>query len=100
MLIATLFQACDCDVSGTDPTRCEPDGCHCDAVTGQCQCLPNMTGRRCESCLPNHFRAPTGDGCISCDCHPLNSIGASCNEVGLLQLLKIEQNYHGAVACY
>lgn len=73
-------RSCDCDVSGTDPTRCEPDGCHCDAETGQCPCLPNMTGRRCESCLPNHFRAPTGDGCVSCDCHPFNSIGTSCDE--------------------
>ncbi|XP_039249987.2 laminin subunit beta-1-like [Styela clava] len=71
---------CACDVAGTEPSQCVGGHCHCDMNTGQCPCLPNMTGRRCESCLPNHYRGSNGEGCIPCNCHETNSLGATCNE--------------------
>ncbi|CAN9498663.1 unnamed protein product [Ophioblennius macclurei] len=38
---------CDCDIGGALGTSCSPDG--------QCNCLPNMIGRRCSDPAPGHF---------------------------------------------
>uniref|UniRef100_A0A8D0A0R4 Laminin, beta 4 n=1 Tax=Sander lucioperca TaxID=283035 RepID=A0A8D0A0R4_SANLU len=39
---------CDCDVGGAYSTTCSPED-------GQCQCLPNMVGRRCSDPAPGYF---------------------------------------------
>ncbi|TDH10018.1 hypothetical protein EPR50_G00093320 [Perca flavescens] len=39
---------CDCDVGGAYSTMCSPED-------GQCQCLPNMVGRRCSDPAPAYF---------------------------------------------
>ncbi|XP_032363853.1 laminin subunit beta-4 isoform X1 [Etheostoma spectabile] len=39
---------CDCDVGGAYSTTCSPED-------GQCQCLPNMVGRRCSAPAPGYF---------------------------------------------
>lgn len=37
---------CECDSAGTLP------GTACDPSSGQCRCLPNRQGRRCDQCQP------------------------------------------------
>ncbi|KAG7233023.1 hypothetical protein INR49_007538 [Caranx melampygus] len=39
---------CDCDVGGAHSSTCSPED-------GQCQCLPNMIGRRCSDPAPGYF---------------------------------------------
>lgn len=51
-------QMCECDPLGTLP------GTICDPLSGQCPCLPNRQGRRCNQCQPGkrnvlHFRYKT-----------------------------------------
>ncbi|KAK1328091.1 hypothetical protein QTO34_012514 [Cnephaeus nilssonii] len=55
-LTAGDFQGCgtcECDPSGTLP------GTMCDPSSGQCRCLPNRQGRRCDQCQPER----PGKGC-------------------------------------
>ncbi|XP_034090119.1 LOW QUALITY PROTEIN: laminin subunit beta-4-like, partial [Gymnodraco acuticeps] len=42
---------CDCDIGGAHSTTCSPED-------GQCQCLPNMGGRRCSEPTAGHFLPP------------------------------------------
>ena len=59
--------------------RCLPCGCNpqgslsngCSPLTGQCTCVPGITGRACDKCSPKHVLV---DGqcqcelaCVSCD---------------------------------
>ncbi|XP_045702223.1 laminin subunit gamma-3 [Phyllostomus hastatus] len=66
--------ACSCDpggsVSGQRP---------CDPVTGQCTCLPHVTGRDCGHCSPGFYDLRPGKGCRSCKCHPLGSQENRCH---------------------
>lgn len=49
--------------------KCEPCQCNkfgivsdeCDEETGQCNCMPNITGRDCSVCQDNHVL--TSKGC-------------------------------------
>ncbi|XP_034519634.1 laminin subunit gamma-3, partial [Ailuropoda melanoleuca] len=69
--------------------RCTPCGCHpegsvseqraCDPVTGQCPCLPHVTGRDCGRCSPGFYDLQPGRGCRSCKCHPLGSQEDRCH---------------------
>ena len=39
------------DPNGCKPCDCDPGGAydnHCDVITGQCKCRPNVGGRRCD----------------------------------------------------
>ena len=48
-LFLCLFVAdCDCDPTGAISSVCDPQG-------GQCQCKPNVIGRRCDQCAPGTF---------------------------------------------
>nr|XP_019599683.1 PREDICTED: usherin isoform X2 [Rhinolophus sinicus] len=69
-------QMCDCDSLGTLP------GTVCDAVSGQCLCLPNRQGRRCNQCQPGFYISPgNAPGCLPCSCHPTGAINRSCNNL-------------------
>ncbi len=53
-------QSCECDLSGTQTISStgEPLASICDQSSGQCACLANRLGRRCQTCadgehLPN-----------------------------------------------
>ncbi|XP_046407142.1 laminin subunit beta-1 isoform X2 [Ischnura elegans] len=59
---------CYCDSTGSVSNLCSSLG-------GQCQCKPNVVGRRCDRCAPGTFGFGP-DGCRACDC---NSIGALDN---------------------
>ncbi|XP_075762037.1 laminin subunit gamma-3 isoform X1 [Pelodiscus sinensis] len=69
--------------------KCSPCECHsvgsapglepCDPLTGQCACLPRVTGRDCSRCQPGHYDLQPGTGCKSCECHPVGSQHSQCH---------------------
>uniref|UniRef100_A0A8C5YDM1 Laminin subunit gamma-3 n=1 Tax=Microcebus murinus TaxID=30608 RepID=A0A8C5YDM1_MICMU len=66
------------------PCSCNPGGSvsdqtPCDPMTGQCPCLPHVTGRDCGHCSPGFFDLQPGRGCRSCQCHPLGSQEDQCH---------------------
>lgn len=63
---------CECDVTGSTSTECEPSG-------GQCPCRPNVIGRRCDRCQVA-FYGLSSEGCLPCDCHNTGSRDQFCNE--------------------
>lgn len=67
-------QQCDCDVLGTNGVIQ-----FCDRYTGQCPCLKNVEGIRCDQCIRNHWKIASGDGCEACDCDPIGSLSEQCN---------------------
>ncbi|XP_069911419.1 usherin isoform X2 [Oryctolagus cuniculus] len=69
-------QMCECDSLGTLP------GTVCDPVTGQCPCLPNRQGRRCNHCQPGFYIAPGNDtGCLPCSCHATGAVNPICDSL-------------------
>ncbi|KAM7033792.1 laminin subunit gamma-3 isoform 1-T1 [Acridotheres tristis] len=65
---------CDCNPNGSDP-RLEG----CDPGTGQCHCLPHVTGRACGQCQPGYYGLEPTVGCKSCECHPTGSRESGCH---------------------
>ncbi|XP_059469528.1 laminin subunit beta-1 isoform X2 [Neocloeon triangulifer] len=59
---------CQCDLTGSTSTLCNSLG-------GQCDCKPNVVGRKCNRCAPGTFGFGP-EGCKACDC---NSIGSQDN---------------------
>lgn len=45
-LNTSILIACDCDKCGTQ---------ECDHRTGQCSCLDNVVGEKCDRCADNHY---------------------------------------------
>lgn len=72
----TLCSECVCDILGTDQKRGP-----CDKFSGQCPCLPNVTGLRCDGCEKNHWKIASGIGCEHCNCDPIGSESEQCNQV-------------------
>ncbi|XP_043080121.1 laminin subunit beta-2 [Puntigrus tetrazona] len=65
--------ACQCDPQGSTSAEC-------DKVGGQCQCKPNVIGRKCDQCAPGTYGfGPYG--CTVCDCHSQGSAGHQCDPV-------------------
>ncbi|XP_054721557.1 laminin subunit beta-1-like [Uloborus diversus] len=79
-----ICQACDCDPSGSfDEGACDS---HTDTaaglIAGRCHCKKNVDGRRCDKCKNGfwNFHADNPDGCESCSCNALGTIGSyGCN---------------------
>lgn len=67
---------CECDVLGTNGTVK-----YCDRYSGQCPCLPNVEGARCDRCVKNHWKIALGVGCEACECDPVGALSEQCNEV-------------------
>ncbi|MFT7799211.1 laminin subunit beta-1 [Arapaima gigas] len=65
--------ACDCDPQGSLSSVCDPNG-------GQCQCRPNVVGRKCDKCAPGTFQFGS-NGCKPCECDPQGAVSAFCHEV-------------------
>ncbi|CAO1405227.1 unnamed protein product [Diamesa hyperborea] len=65
---------CECDVLGTNGTVQ-----FCDRYTGQCPCLKNVIGTRCDECIENHWKIASGQGCEACDCDRVGSNSENCN---------------------
>ena len=73
-LIKFTFLGCECDVLGTNGTVQ-----FCDRYTGQCPCLKNVIGTRCDECIENHWKIASGQGCEACDCDRVGSNSEQCN---------------------
>ncbi|XP_003512944.1 laminin subunit gamma-3 isoform X1, partial [Cricetulus griseus] len=65
---------CSCDLRGSASKKTP-----CNPVTGQCACLPHVTGRDCSHCSPGFYDLQSGRGCQSCKCHPLGSLENKCH---------------------
>ncbi|TMW53859.1 hypothetical protein DOY81_001030 [Sarcophaga bullata] len=63
---------CQCSTAGAI-------GNTCDKRTGQCNCLANVTGRRCDKCKSGHWNLTQGIGCHDCRCDPAGSRSHECN---------------------
>ncbi|XP_062496916.1 laminin subunit gamma-3 isoform X1 [Pezoporus occidentalis] len=68
------------------PCGCNPDGSApglegCDPSSGQCHCLPHVTGRTCGLCQPGYYDLQATMGCKSCQCHPTGSQDSECHAV-------------------
>ncbi|KAI1240568.1 hypothetical protein IHE44_0008996 [Lamprotornis superbus] len=69
-------QPCDCDALGTLA------GTACDHVSGQCVCLPQRQGRRCDECKPGFYFSPSSvTGCLPCLCHIAGSVNQICDKL-------------------
>lgn len=52
---AVFVAACQCSAGGSRYTTC-------DHMTGQCVCVPNVAGLRCDSCAHGSFGFPNCQG--------------------------------------
>uniref|UniRef100_A0A663LW22 Usherin n=1 Tax=Athene cunicularia TaxID=194338 RepID=A0A663LW22_ATHCN len=69
-------QRCDCDALGTLA------GTVCDHISGQCVCLPQRQGRRCNECKPGFYFSPSSvTGCLPCLCHIAGSVNQICDKL-------------------
>ncbi|XP_059150751.1 laminin subunit beta-1-like [Physella acuta] len=64
--------ACECDVTGSVSLECNPSG-------GQCECKPNVVGRKCDQCAPGTYGFGP-NGCTPCNCHEFGARDKFCNE--------------------
>ncbi|XP_048346182.1 laminin subunit beta-1-like isoform X1 [Sphaerodactylus townsendi] len=68
---------------GALPCQCDPQGSTssvCHKLGGQCQCKPNVVGRRCDQCAPGTYGfGPYG--CIPCACSLEGSVSKICEPV-------------------
>lgn len=74
--------ACDCNPSGSDP-RVEG----CDPGTGQCHCLPHVTGRACGQCQPGYYSLEPTVGCRRYVGHAMGLPGSGSMLPALLSAL-------------
>nr|KAF6341480.1 hypothetical protein mMyoMyo1_011899 [Myotis myotis] len=73
-----------------DARNCQPCRCHangsfsevCHTQTGQCECRPNVQGRRCDECKPETFGLQSPRGCVPCNCNSFGSKSFDCEESG------------------
>ncbi|XP_070559223.1 laminin subunit beta-1-like [Ptychodera flava] len=73
---ATMYDGalpCDCDGTGSVSSVCS-------AIGGQCQCKPNVIGRRCDRCAPGTYGFGP-QGCLPCDCNQIGSRGLLCDVI-------------------
>lgn len=78
---------CVCSILGTNKSAG-----FCDAMTGQCPCLPNVNGTSCDECNENHWKIASGIGCEACDCDLVGSYSEQCNKVKFIVYLIIVWN--------
>ncbi|CAJ0952788.1 unnamed protein product, partial [Mesorhabditis belari] len=63
---------CDCDQTGSVSGVCNPRG-------GQCECKPNVVGRRCDQCAVGTYGfGPSG--CSICACDSVGSLHNQCDK--------------------
>ncbi|XP_013412469.1 laminin subunit gamma-1 [Lingula anatina] len=73
-------KACQCYPRGSRRPASAPDGVLlCEARTGQCPCLPYVTGRQCDRCQDGYYNIDSGNGCEMCMCDPVGSTALTCD---------------------
>ena len=72
-IVARNCAACECNSSGVVV------GSACNGTTGQCGCLPNVVGRRCDACDADHWNFGSALGCEPCDCDPTGAVATDCD---------------------
>lgn len=91
-------QPCSCHPMGTYENQGSPDRFYstlifffirttcflvsgCNVYSGECVCKRYVTGRDCDSCLPEHWGLSENnrDGCKPCDCDPGGSYDNNCD---------------------
>ncbi|XP_075802968.1 laminin subunit alpha-2 isoform X1 [Microtus pennsylvanicus] len=73
------------DAKNCQPCHCNSNGSFsevCHTRTGQCECRPNVQGRRCDECKPETFGLQLGRGCVPCNCNSFGSKSFDCDESG------------------
>ena len=71
----------------------------CDRVTGVCNCLPNVVGEYCDTCLDNHWKIASGEGCEACGCDPVGSTGEACDlYTGQCECRQVSRSIHWLVS--
>ncbi|XP_019619115.1 PREDICTED: laminin subunit gamma-1-like isoform X2 [Branchiostoma belcheri] len=66
-------QECGCDQYGSETWK----GCD---IFGQCQCLPNVQGTKCDQCIYGYWNIMSGAGCQSCDCDLVGAMDSACDQ--------------------
>uniref|UniRef100_A0A0N5AHT3 Laminin EGF-like domain-containing protein n=1 Tax=Syphacia muris TaxID=451379 RepID=A0A0N5AHT3_9BILA len=72
-------ESCSCYVLGTKRDNADYTLLECRQSDGQCDCHSHVTGAQCDKCEEGYFNITSGNGCQSCDCDPVGSIGDSCD---------------------
>ncbi|XP_030219656.1 laminin subunit gamma-1 [Gadus morhua] len=71
---ADKCKACSCSPLGTQGQQTS-----CAQVTGQCPCLPQVSGRDCSVCEPGFYNLASGTGCERCSCDRIGSTSGLCD---------------------
>ena len=69
------FSDCDCDEKGSENLVCENK-------TGQCPCIKNVTGKKCDKCEEGKYDFENGPCEKDCKCDPLGSMNKHCENNG------------------
>ncbi|XP_069774751.1 laminin subunit gamma-3-like isoform X2 [Narcine bancroftii] len=72
--LSNKCQPCNCNSSGS-ANQLQT----CNARSGQCECLPNVTGRDCSQCELGYYNLQPMVGCLRCGCHPVGSRNNYCH---------------------
>ncbi|KAK7835355.1 hypothetical protein U0070_017891, partial [Myodes glareolus] len=73
------------DAKNCQPCHCNSNGSFsevCHTRTGQCECRPNVQGRRCDECKLSTWWDSAKQFCELCDCSPLGSVSPQCDMTG------------------
>uniref|UniRef100_A0A7E4V2G9 Laminin subunit beta-1 n=1 Tax=Panagrellus redivivus TaxID=6233 RepID=A0A7E4V2G9_PANRE len=63
---------CQCDPTGSVSGICNTQG-------GQCECKPNVIGRRCDKCAIGTYGFGP-EGCSACNCDSVGSLSNNCDK--------------------
>ncbi|XP_061425546.1 LOW QUALITY PROTEIN: laminin subunit alpha-2 [Lethenteron reissneri] len=74
-IVAKNCQPCKCSSNGSQSNTC-------DAVTGQCECKPNVAGRQCDHCVPNCWWDAQQRKCQPCRCSLEGAASSTCDKHG------------------
>ena len=51
----------------------------CDHFSGLCDCLPHVTGNKCDKCSAGYWNLTAEEGCDECECDMRGSVDTECD---------------------
>ena len=69
------FSECDCNGRGSESQICEKH-------TGQCPCIENVTGKKCDKCKEGKYDFKNSQCVKDCKCDALGSKSKECEDNG------------------